>query len=449
MMSKPQSSNRRQLLKGAIGTAGVVALGSRTTGTARAQPVKLVNVEHDSRPLDNAAYQAVYDVFREQHPDIEIEFQIIPWEQARPKMLTLAQANTLPDMGRNEWASDYAAAEMIVPLDDLVDEETLARFDTLSLEYGSAVGNDGQRHLYALPWFQGAAAILVNKTLLDEAGLPLKEEWTTDEFTEYAKALTVEGEHWGVALDAAGIGDPVQNLLLAVYAYGGRWVAGDAAGTEPEPIVFNSPETVAGITWYTNLFTEGYAVPSAPTDTYKERDANFQSGKAAMEWQGPWSLLEIQENFEKGGYELASMPLPKGPAGNPNWYGGAHASIYRSAEEKGVVEQAFEWISFLSSDEGELLYCKTNGMIPASKTAQQDPFWSENDLYKGYLNSFPTISRMDPIWATGLNSILDDTVPPLLQGVLNGQLAPEDMAAQVQDAVIQGLQQNGVDVPES
>lgn len=446
-MSMLRGSNRRQLLKGALGAAGVAALGSRTTRGARAQTVKLVNVEHDSRPLDNAAYEAVYEAFREQNPDIEIEFQIIPWEQARPKMLTLAQANSLPDMGRMEWASDYAAAEMLVPLDDLVDEETLSRFDTLSLEYGSAVGNDGERHLYALPWFQGSAAILVNKTLLDKAGLDLKEEWTTDEFSEYARALTVESEQWGVALDAAGIGDPVQNLLLAVYAYGGRWVAGDAANTEPEMIIFNSPETVAGITWYTDLFTAGYAVPSAPTDTYKERDANFQSGKAAMEWQGPWSLLEIQENFAKGGYELASMPLPKGPAGNPNWYGGAHASIYKAAADKGVVEQALKWISFLSSDEGEMLYCKTNGMIPASMTAQQDPFWSENELYKGYLNSFPTIARMDPIWATGLNSILDDTVPPLLQGVLNGQLAPEDMAAQVQDAVVQGLRQNGVEVP--
>ena len=447
MMRGQFGSNRRQLLKGALGAASIGALGSWWVEPTSAQAVKLVNVEHDSRPLDNAAYEAVYKAFREQNPDIEIEFQIIPWEQARSKMLTLGQANSLPDMGRMEWPADYAAAEMLVPLDDMVDEETLSRFDTLSLEYGSAVGNDGVRHLYALPWFQGSAAILVNKTLLDKAGLELKDEWTTDDFTEYAKALTVEGEHWGVALDAAGVGDPVQNLLLAVYAYGGRWVAGDAASTEPEMIIFNSPETVAGITWYSKLFTDGYAVPSAPTDTYKERDANFQSGKAAMEWQGPWSLLEIQDNFKKGGFELASMPLPKGPAGNPNWYGGAHASIYKAAADKGVVDQAFKWISFLSSDEGELLYCKTNGMIPASTTAQQDPFWAENDLYKGYLNSFPTITRMDPIWATGMNGILDDTVPPLLQGVLNGQLSPEDMAAQVQDAVVQGLRQNGVDVP--
>lgn len=190
-------------------------------------------------------------------------------------------------------------------------------------------------------------------------------------------------------------------------------------------------------------------MPSAPTDTYKERDANFQAGKAAMEWQGPWSLLEIQDNFKKGGYELASMPLPKGPAGNPNWYGGAHASIYSAAKDHNVVEQAFKWISFLSSDEGEKLYCKTNGMIPASKSAQQDPFWTENNLYKGYLNSFPTVARMSPIWATGLDGILDDTVPPLLQGVFNKQLTPQEMAAQVQDAVLAGLRQNGVEVPQS
>jgi ABC-type glycerol-3-phosphate transport system substrate-binding protein len=442
--------NRRQILKGSLG-ASAAAIGLRggvNPRGASAQTVKLVNVEHDSRPLDNAAYEAVYNAFKTQHPDIEIEFQIIPWEQARSKMLTLAQGDSLPDMGRMEWAADYAAADMLVPLDGMVDQATLDRFDKLSLEYGSAVGNDGAAHLYALPWFQGAAAILVNKTLFDAAGLELKAEWTTDEFTEYAKALTVEGQHWGVALDVAGIGDPVQNLMLAVYAYGGKWVAGDTNSTEAEPIVFNSEETVAGISWYANLFTAGYAVPSAPTDTYKERDANFQAGKAAMEWQGPWSLLEIQDNFAKGGYELASMPLPKGPAGNPNWYGGAHASIYTSAEKKGLTEQAFAWISFLSSDEGQLLYCKTNGMIPASKTAQTDPFWAENDLYKGYLNSFPTISRMEPIWAVGLGSILDDTVPPLLQGVFNGQLSPSDMAEQVQDAVVDGLKQNGVDVPD-
>ncbi len=448
-MSMLPSANRRQILKGALGTAGAVALGSRTMTAARAQSIKLVNVEHDSRPLDNAAYQAVYEAFREQNPDIEIEFQIIPWEQARAKMLTLGQSNSLPDMGRMQWPSEYAAADMVIALDDMVDEATLARFDPIIIDQASAIGLDGTKHLYGLPWFAGAAAILVNKTHFDAAGLELKDEWTTDEFTAYAKALTIPGEQWGVALDAAGVGDPVENLLLAVYAYGGRWVAGDPVSPEPESITFNSPETIAGITWYSSLFWDGLAVPSAPTDTYKERDANFQSGKAAMEWQGPWSLIEIQENFEKAGFELASMPLPKGPAGNPDWYGGAPTGIYRAAEQRDVVEQAFQWISFLSSDEGQKLYCKTNGMIPASLEAQKDPFWSENNLYKGYLTAMSNAQVMAPIWATGFVGILDDIVPPLFQGVLTKQLTPEDMAAQVQDGLIAGLRQNGVEVPTS
>ncbi len=438
--------NRRRLLQ-AGGAAAAFSLG--LPEIARADVVKLTNVEHDSRPLDNAAYKAVYDAFAKANPDIQIDFQVIPWETARSKMLTLGQADSLPDTGRDEWISDYAAAEMLVPLDDLVDKATLSRFDTLSIQYSQGLGNDGKVHLYALPWFEGSAAILVNKTLFDKAGIQLKDSWTTDEFTEYAKELTVAGKQWGVTLDASGVGDPVQNCLLAVYAYGGKWVAGDTNATKPEPLLFNSPETIAGLTWYTDLFKKGYAVPSAPTDTYKERDANFQSGKAAIEWQGPWALTEIQDNFKKGGYELASMPLPKGPAGNPTWYGGSHTSIYKTAQEKNVVPQAFKWISYLSSDEGQKLYCKTNGMIPASKTAQQDPFWSQNALYKGYLNSFPSISRLEPIWATGLDSILDDTVPPLLQGVLNGSLSPSDMAKQVHDAVIAGLKQNGVNVPSS
>jgi ABC-type glycerol-3-phosphate transport system substrate-binding protein len=449
------------MLKFAVGGAATAAVGLLLPAAAAASPtaaaptfarpsaaaLKLVNVEHDSRPLDNAAYAAVYQAFQEQNPDITVDFQIIPWEQARPKMLTLAQGDSLPDMGRMSWPDDYAAAQMVLPIEGAIDSSALTRFTQAALDQFSAEGSDGKKHLYGLPWFSGDAAILVNKTLLDKAGLSLKDSWTTDEFTQYAQTLTQAGQQWGVAMDVAGIGDPVQNLLLAVYAYGGKWVRGDTSSTTPEPLVFNSPETVAGITWYAGLYKSGYAVPSAPTDTYKERDANFQSGKAAMEWQGPWSLLEIQDNFRKGGYELASMPLPQGPAGSVNWLGGAASGIYVAAEKHNVVDAALKWVNFLSSDEGEKLYCKTNGMIPASSVAQQDPFWAQNDLYKGYLNSFGNTPRMTPIWATAINSILDDTVPPLFQGVLNGNLSEADMAKQVQEQVVAGLSKNGVEVP--
>lgn len=448
-MGSHWKANRRQTIK--LGAGALVA--SSVVGgfphLVAGQSVQLVNIEHDSRPLDNAAYAAAYARFQELHPDIEIEFQVLPWEQARSTMLTRAQGNDLPDTGRIAWAADFAAADMLIPIEDRVDASTLDRFYDIQIEQASALGNDGERHLYALPWFAGSHSILVNKTLLDAAGLPLVEEWTTEEFTEYAKALTIEGEQWGVAMNGSGIGDPVQIFLMSIYAHGGRWVAGDPASSEPEPFVFNSQETIDGITWYADLYKSGYAVPSAPTDTYKERDANFQSGKAVMEWQGPWSLAEIDQNFSQAGWELASLPLPKGPAGvNPSSLGGGLIGVYRGAEERGVVDQALLWAEFLASDEGQIIYCQTNGMIPASTTAQQDPFWAENDLYKGYLGSMEGATQMEPIWATSLTSICDDIVPPLIQGLFLDQVSAEDAAAQIQDEVIRGLRQIGIEVPD-
>jgi multiple sugar transport system substrate-binding protein len=189
-------------------------------------------------------------------------------------------------------------------------------------------------------------------------------------------------------------------------------------------------------------------VPSTPTDTYKERDANFQSGKAVIEWQGPWSLIETRDNFKKGGWELISMPLPKGPAGAfPSSIGGGLTGLYRTAKNSNHLDQAFAWIDFLSSDEGQKIYCQTNGMIPASKNVQADPFWANDPLYKGYIGTMQTARVMAPIWAAGLDGLLDDVVPPLVQGVMLGKLKPADAASQIQAQVVQGLQQNGVKVP--
>jgi multiple sugar transport system substrate-binding protein len=435
-----------------LGLAAGAALGPEALilGARAAEAVKLVNIEHDSRPLDNAAYAAVYQAFKQKHPEIEIDFQIIPWEQARAKLLTEGQGDVLPDMGRSAWVPDFAAADMLVPIDDRVDAKSLARFNPLMVEEAYGIGTDGKKHLYSLPWFVGCQSILVNKTLLDAAGLPLKDSWTTDEFTTYCKELTIAGKQWGVALDGSGIGDPVEIFLEAVYAYGGRWVKGGPQATEPEPIVFNSPATAAGIAWYTDLYRKGYAVPSAPTDTYKERDAAFQSGKAAIEWQGPWSLTEARDNFKKSGWELASMPLPKGPAGAfASFLGGGLAGIYRTAKKQGHVDQAFAWIDFLCSDEGQKIYCQTNGMIPASLALQADPFWANDKLYTGYIATMKTFKVMEPIWATGISGILDDIVPPLMQGVMLNRLKPADAASQIQDQVVQALQQNGVKVPSN
>lgn len=444
---------RRQVLRASALTLGVGALAACGSGGGASKSggkVHLTNVEHDDRPLDDAAYRAVYAGFQKKYPDITLSFQIIPWETSEQKMLTLGQGNGLPNVGRMAYAADYAAANMVVSLDNLVSAADKARYSQQALETYSAKGPDGNVHLYGMPWFAGAVAVMVNKTLVDKAGVKLGDDWTTDEFTQICKATTIKGKQWGVALDGNGIGDPAQICEMAIYSYGGKWVNGDPNSTTPEPIVIDSPETVDGLQWYINLYKDGYAVPSAPSDTYQQRDANFLAFKSAIAWQGPWNIKPTQQSFTKGGYELVSMPLPKGPAGRTSIYGGGASGIYRSSEQQKVVPQAWDWVSYISSDEGQKLYCQTNGMIPASNALQKDPYWTKNPLYAGYLRTLESTPTMYPVWATGIQTLVENNyLVPLLQGALNGNITAQQMATQLQAKVISGLQKNGVKVPNS
>lgn len=443
---------RRQALQFggiALGMGALAACGS-SGGSAKPANGKasLTNVEHDDRPLDDAAYRAVYQGFQKKYPDIAMTFSIIPWETSEQKMLTLGRANQLPNVGRMAYPADYAAANMVVSLDNMASKAQLARYPKQALDSYSAQGIDGKVHLYGMPWFAGAVAVMANKTLIEKAGIKLGSDWTTAEFTEIAKATTVAGKQWGVALDGNGIGDPAQICEMAVYSFGGKWVAGDPNSTTPEPLVFNSPETIDGLSWYINLYKSGYAVPSAPSDTYQQRDANFLAFKSAIAWQGPWNIKPTQQSFTKGGFELVSMPLPKGPAGRTSIYGGGATGIFQSSVKQNVLPQAWDWVSYLSSDEGQKLYCQTNGMIPAATGLQQDPYWAKNPLYQGYITALESTPNMYPVWATGIQTLVENNyLVPLLQGALTGKITAAQMAQQLQEQVTAGLKRNGVKVP--
>src|ERR1700749_1641616 len=182
---------RRQVLRASaltLGAGALAACGSGGGATQKTGKVHLTNVEHDDRPLDDAAYRAGYNAFHKKNPNISMSFQIIPWETSEQKMLTLGQGNGLPNVGRMAYPSDYAAAGMVESLDDLATAADKARYTKQALETYSAKGPDGKVHLYGMPWFAGAVSVMVNKTLVDKAGIKLGDDWTTEEFANICKA---------------------------------------------------------------------------------------------------------------------------------------------------------------------------------------------------------------------------------------------------------------------
>lgn len=418
--------------------------------------VKLLSVQHDSRPLDNSAWRNCRAMFNVKYPQVEIEFTTWPWETARAKLLAANEADNLPHAGRNNYIAELAPLQGIISLDDLLTEEEKADNERRMPYMWPTIyniGPDGNQHIYGIPYFTGNKAIQVNKTMFEEAGINIDDlrDWTWEEFKELGKELT-QPNRWFYAMDAAGVGDPVQNFHLVVRAFGGGLIQGKkyVDSLEPEPLAIKTPETIEGIRFFGSLYWEGLVQPSAPTDTYKERDAAFMSGRAMTMHQGPWAIRDSVATLAENGWELGALPLPKGPAGAPNsgFGDGGITGLFRSCQNDDVVAEALEWIRFVSSNEGQAIYCKTNGMIPASIDLWDDPYWAEDPVYRGYIDGFSEGDRYYPVWMVGVDSVLDNVVVPLMQGLLTEKVTPEEFAEQWHDATVETLAQNGVTVPE-
>lgn len=201
--------SRRNLLKlmaasaGSVGINLVPVLNEFARAAAQGETVTLRFQENSD------SYGAIVEAFRELFPNINIEYvevSGIDHAEIATKIMTQFAAGQAVDIG-------YAATEATqfyagVGLAGALTERVLADADELA-EYFADVsptlieGMMWEGDLYQLPRDFNAAHIFFNKALFEEAGIPIPgEDWTKDEFTEMARALTGIGE----AGDSFGFG---------------------------------------------------------------------------------------------------------------------------------------------------------------------------------------------------------------------------------------------------
>ncbi|MEI6157572.1 MAG: extracellular solute-binding protein, partial [Atribacterota bacterium] len=266
-------------------------------GVAQAEKVKLRWMFHDSGPAIEKAVAAIYEKFIKINPDIEISIEYVPWEVAMQTVMTMVKGNTLPDMGRVWPVDELGKMGALVPLEDLLTPEDLKHYTPAMKEALSAEDPSGKTHLFAMSNYQGSYALLVNNTLLKEAGLTTDDLATYDSFEATLKKLKKDTngdgivDRWGWTWSGSGSQNPWTSMELAIYAFGGRLIKNLHMNSNvPEPVIIDSPETVKALTWMTNVYKNGLVPQSVPTDTYELSMEQFMTGQVATLQEGPWSL---------------------------------------------------------------------------------------------------------------------------------------------------------------
>jgi multiple sugar transport system substrate-binding protein len=365
-----------------------------------------------------AGLQAVLDLFKAAHPNINVTPENIPNPEFIAKITAAVVSGSRPNvsMVSSERFEDLLAMGALIDMTDrIAGWERREDFDDKRFD---SISKDGK--LYGVPGFAFVDWMYYRKDWFEEAGLA--PPTTLEEFRQAAIKLTDPAKgRYGFGLRGGPGG---QNYMVNVMEAFGSPVK-SADGT----IGLNREGVVAALDFYAGLLVKDNAVPpSAANDGFQQVISGFQTGQTAMIWHHTGSYQDIASKLEPG-VEFGTLAMPAGPVNRVARLAYAYNCIIK--EENADV--SWEWIKFWGEPDAAIALLEKTGYFPASSVAAQDKRITENEMYKAAAEtlefgipqpSFPGSAG----WA-------ESTVLPALQQVLIGQATPDQAA----DQIIEGL----------
>ncbi|MGT2950179.1 sugar ABC transporter substrate-binding protein [Streptococcus cuniculi] len=295
----------------------------------------------------------IADKFEEKNPNIKIKIQVSNWDSYWTALEAGATGGALPDtfwMHSNEIYR-YGSNKLLLPLDDYLAKSKEAQLSNFPTGLNDIYNIEGAQ--YAVPKDYDTIGLWYNKKMFDEAGIPYPDDtWDWNKLKEVAKKLTkADGSQYG-------FGASFQNQVgyyNFVYQNGGTII------TDDKKSGYDDPKTIEAIDYYFSFVREKLS-PAITVD--KENAEAFQNGQVAMSLFGSWSLSGLTENdYVRENADVAV--LPKGPDGKRstifNGLGNAIAANTKHPDE------AWKWVEFLSSKEGQDMQASLGVAISAYK----------------------------------------------------------------------------------
>ncbi|WMC91523.1 ABC transporter substrate-binding protein [Kineothrix sp. MB12-C1] len=279
------------------------------------------------------------DEFEAQNPDIKIDIQVSGWSDYWTGLEAAGTGGSLPD---TFWMHSnniyyYGANDQLLDLGDYIagsDNVDLANYpEGLNEIYNI----DGKQ--YAVPKDYDTIALWYNKTLFDEAGIGYPDDtWTWDDLKEAARKLTKDdGSQYGFC---AGLHNQ-EGYYNFVYQNGGEIITGDRKSG------YDEEATIAGIEEYFSFVKEGLS-PEIYDD--QARAEAIQNGLCAMGLFGSWNLSGFAaSDFMKENFDCAVLPMSN-EGGKSSIFNGLGNAIAATTQ---YPDQAWKWVEYLSSKEGQ------------------------------------------------------------------------------------------------
>lgn len=301
------------------------------------------------QPQEQTAYKNVVKKFEESHPKVKVKTVVTAGDQYDTKLQAAIAGKSVPDVFYYNPGNlkAYVNSGVLMDITELVenaDGVDLSKIWEIGLNkyrYDGEVA--GQGALYGLPKDLGPFAFGYNKTMFEEAGIPLPDPdkpYTMEEFLEVNKQLTKDKDGDG-KLDQWGTGLNVNwSLQPFVWSNGADWL--DETHTK---VTIDDPKFIEALQYFADLQNVHKVTPSIAEGQTLDTYQRWMQGQIGFFPVGPWDMGAYKDlKFE---YDL--LPWPVGSTGQTKaWIGSLGIGV--SSKTKNA-ELAAELALYLSADE--------------------------------------------------------------------------------------------------
>ncbi|MHA7283169.1 ABC transporter substrate-binding protein [Arthrobacter sp. TMS2-4] len=385
----------------------------------------------------NEVTNAVADNFEEANEGVTIEREFADFGAYFQRLNVQGSSGNLPCLTQMQGRqlNDYTSRDLFLPLDPMIESGAIDVSDIPEEVLDTGRGEDG--NLYMVPYGAAYDALVVNETLVEQAGSEmLPEGYTWDQLVDWATEMQPNLPDGVSALSLSG-GRP--NFLISYMAANGETLFEDGQ------LGFSEESLVEYWTMWEEMRKAGVtATPAQMSEQPEQPEQSYVSRGVTVADTAPGnSLITSQATLDGigNGQELTSLPLPSGDAGPGNVLFTSGFAIPVNCDN---IPTAAAFIDFWANDdESASIFASSNGAVTNSghlDTQLQNPELPE--LRKHDLELYQQIAASEPptvVYPPGYQATFEESFTRAYERVSFGEVSIEQAVSDFFTEVNAGL----------
>lgn len=390
----------------------VFAAGSREDATKQKEVV-IWSFSVSIEALDTIK-KTIIEEFNQTHPDIKVDWQYIPYEGFREKLLTAAAGDVLPDIfidGFNMLGS-YHSAGIISPIDDKI--ATWNGYSDIQKSVRDLTYYEG--NCYGLPFRTKVYPVVINTEIFKAAGLdPDNPPETWAQALEAGrKMLKVEN---GRVIQAGITGLENQSSLIRAYDLFVQQDGGEFLREDGTP-GFNSQQGLNALQYIVDLYK--LAAPTGAARIEAATGTVFTMGKSGIDIMHSYDSIEYLLQSNDLEMQQKTRVIAPFESGSPNgkkvcFFDGDMMFIASTSKAQ---DAAWEFIKYFYEPDNFLTYCEANKTIPIYDSHMDSDYMKANPLLQQLMavQHYGGKLASTPAYRSARNYLVDQIEKSILAG---------------------------------